>query len=87
MKISLGGCQAAQARMRDIGTIDSELRLSHATNTRRVQCHRLLSNPLCSNEFACLSPTMVRRVGSLGRADEPRKAMLDQPGTAGWGWW
>jgi hypothetical protein len=35
--LSLGGCQAAQARMRDRETIDSELRLSHATNTRRVQ--------------------------------------------------
>jgi hypothetical protein len=30
---------------------------------------------------------MVRGVGSLGRADKPHKALLDQPGTAGWGWW
>jgi hypothetical protein len=46
--LSVGGCQAAQARMRDIETIDSELRL--VTALRRAARER--GGPLPSIDVA-----------------------------------
>ena len=71
-ELSLGGCQAARARVRDIETIDSELRLAAALR----HAARARGKPLPSIDVADALRDERLRADRVGYSPQPKVAQF-----------